>query len=75
MIINHSSIAVAAVLAAVATTSIEVPAFAQAKATAGWDTCYAAALERGSGHQKGGNVREGSQHDGFMDQCMAGKFR
>jgi uncharacterized membrane protein len=69
MIIKHNSVAVAAVLAAVAITSIAVPAFAQTKATAGWDTCYSAALERGSGRH-----RENSQHDAFMDQCMAGKI-
>src|SRR6202035_4347793 len=63
MISKHNSVAVAAVLAAVASTSIAVPAFAQTKATAGWDACYAAAIERGSGPQKGGSVREGSQHD------------
>jgi hypothetical protein len=74
MIIRHNSVAIAAVLAAAAITSIAVPAFAQTKATSGWDACYAAALERGSGRQKGGNVREGAQHDGFMDQCMAGKI-
>jgi hypothetical protein len=74
MTIKHNSVAVAAVLAAVAITSIAVPAFAQTKATASWDACYAAALERGSGRQKGGSVREGSQHDAFMNQCVAGKI-
>jgi uncharacterized membrane protein len=73
MTIKHNSVAVAAVLAAVATTSIAVPAFAQTKATAGWDTCYAAALERGSGPNRGGGTKEHSQHKAFMDQCMAGK--
>jgi hypothetical protein len=53
MIIRRNSVAVVAVLAAVAITSIAVPAFAQAKATAGWDACYAAALERGSGLRHG----------------------
>jgi hypothetical protein len=72
MTIKHNSVAVAAVLAAVAITGIAVPAFAQTKATAGWDTCYAAALERGSGPNKGGGTKEHSQHKTFMDQCMAG---
>lgn len=74
MIIKHNSVAVAAILAGLAITSIAVPAFAQTKATAGWDSCYAAAVERGSGRQKGGEVRGGSQHTAFMDQCMAGKI-
>ena len=72
MTIKHNSVAVAAVLAAVAITSIAVPAFAQAKATAAWDTCYAAALERGSRPNKGGGTKEHSQHKAFMDQYMAG---
>ena len=74
MITKHNSIAIAAVLAAVAITSIAVPAFAQTKATAGWDACYAAAIERGSGPNKGGGTKEHSQHKAFMDQCMAGKI-
>jgi hypothetical protein len=73
MTIKHNSVAVAAVLAAVAITSIAVPAFAQTKASAGWDTCYSAALERGSGPNRGGGTKEHSQHNAFMDQCMAGK--
>ena len=74
MTIRHNSVALAAVLAAVAITSIAVPAFAQTKSAAGWDTCYAAAIERGSGRQKGGEARGGSQHTSFMDQCIAGKI-
>jgi uncharacterized membrane protein len=74
MTIKRNSVAIAAVLAAVAITSIAVPAFAQTKATAGWDTCYAAALERGSGPNRGGGTKEHSQHKAFMDQCMAGRI-
>ena len=74
MTIKRNSVAIAAVLAAVAITSIAVPAFAQTKATAGWDACYAAAIERGSGPNKGGGTKEHSQHKAFMDQCMAGKI-
>ena len=74
MTIKRNGVAIAAVLAAVAMTSIAVPAFAQTKATAGWDTCYAAAIERGSGPNRGGGTKEHSQHKAFMDQCMAGKI-
>jgi hypothetical protein len=74
MMIRPNSVAVAAVLAAFAITNIAVPVFAQTKATAGWDACYTAAVERGSGPNKGGGTKEHSQHKAFMDQCMAGKI-
>jgi hypothetical protein len=75
MIMKHDCVAVATVLAALAITSIGVPAFAQTRAAPSWDVCHAVSIDRGSGPQKGGSVRENAQHDGFMNQCLEGKFR
>ena len=74
MIIKPNCVAVAAVLAALATSSITPTAFAQTNATVSWDTCYPLSIERGAGRDKGGGTKESSQHKAFMDQCMAGKI-
>ena len=49
MIIKPNRIEVAAVMVALATAGVGVPAFAQTKATASWDTCYSLANQRGAG--------------------------
>jgi hypothetical protein len=49
MIIKPNRIEVAAVMVALATAGVAVPAFAHTKATASWDTCYSLANERGAG--------------------------
>jgi hypothetical protein len=73
MIIKPNCVAVAAVLAALATAGISGTGFAQTKATVSRDACYSLAVERGSGpHQSG--APEHSQHKAFIDQCMAGKI-
>jgi hypothetical protein len=49
MIIKPNSIEVAAVMVALATAGVAVPAFAHTKATLSRDTCYSLANERGAG--------------------------
>lgn len=73
MIRKRNPVATAVILAALATPGAAVPALA-AQQTPAWGACYALAVERGSGPNKGGGSRERSQHNGFMDQCMAGKI-
>src|SRR5258708_37807308 len=74
MITKSDTIAIAAVLTALAISDVAVPAFARDNQPPGFDTCYALAVERGSGPSKGGGTKEDSQYRGFMDQCMAGKI-
>jgi hypothetical protein len=74
MTIKLHSVAVAAVLATLATAGITVPAFAQTKATPSWDTCYSFSVERGAAPGRGGATTADSQHNAFMDQCLAGKI-
>src|ERR1700720_3393554 len=59
MITKPNTVAIAAILAALATP---------------WDACYALAVERGSGPNKGGGDKVLSQYNAFMDQCTAGKI-
>ena len=72
MIRKRNPVATAVILAALAIPGAAIPAFAQQ--APGWGACYAAAIERGSGPNKGGGTKEHSQHSGFMNQCMAGKI-
>jgi uncharacterized membrane protein len=74
MTIKLNSVAVAAVLATLATAGITVPAFAQAKATPRWDTCYSLSVERGAAPGRGGGTNADAQHNVFMDQCLARKI-
>src|ERR1700732_292665 len=67
-------VAIAAALTALAVVGAVVPAAAKDKQTPGFDTCYALSVERGSGPDKGGGTKEHSQHNAFMEQCMAGKI-
>jgi hypothetical protein len=74
MVTKPSIVAIAAVVAALATPSVAL----SAKAKPTWDTCYSLAVERGSAPGRGGS--EGNKGGGmghylrFMDECQAGKI-
>jgi hypothetical protein len=74
MITKPNTVAIAAILAALATPGVAIPAFARDNQTPTWDACYALAVERGSGPNKGGGDKVLSQYNAFMDQCTAGKI-
>jgi hypothetical protein len=74
MVTKPNTIAIAAILAALATSGVAVPAFAKDNQTPTWDACFTLAVERGSGPDKGGGDKVLSQYKAFMDQCMAGKI-
>jgi hypothetical protein len=71
---KSNTIAVAAILTALATSGVTVPAFAKDNQAPGFDTCFALSVERGSGPNKGGGTKEDSQNKAFIAQCMAGKI-
>jgi hypothetical protein len=73
MTIKLNPVAVAAVLATLATAGITVPAFAQTRATPSRDTCYSLSIERGAAPGRGAGNAE-TQHNAFVDQCLAGKI-
>jgi hypothetical protein len=74
MITSSKTVAMAAILAVFAISSVAVPASARDGQTPGFDTCFALSVERGSGPNKGGTTKEEAQHRGFMADCMAGKI-
>jgi len=74
MITKPNTLAIAAILAALATPGVAVPAFARDNQTPSWDACYALSVERGSGPNKGGGDKSLSQYNRFMDECVAGKI-
>ena len=74
MVTKPNTVAIAAILAALATPGVAIPAFARDNQTPTWDTCFTLAVERGSGPDKGGGDKVLSQYKAFMDQCMAGKI-
>ena len=74
MITKPNTLAIAAILAALATPGAAAPAFARDNQTPTWDACYALSLERGSGPNIGGGDKVLSQFNAFMDQCTAGKI-
>jgi hypothetical protein len=75
MIIKPNTVATAVILAALVTSGAAIPAFARVKqALATWDTCFALAVERGAGPNKGGSDKVMSQYNRFMDECQAGKI-
>ena len=74
MMTKPNTLAIAAILAALATVSVAVPAFAKDTQTPTWDACYALSVERGSGPNKGGGDKSLSQYNRFMDECTAGKI-
>jgi hypothetical protein len=67
-------VATAVALTALAIVGAAIPAAARDTQTPGFDTCFALSVARGSGPNKGGGTKEHSQHDAFMEQCMAGKI-
>jgi len=73
MITRPNTVAIAAVVAALAMPGVAVPAFARDNAPA-WGTCYSVAVERGSGPDKGGGTKVMSQYKRFMDECLAGQI-
>ena len=79
MVTKPNAVAIAVVLAALATPGVTVPASARVKqAPPSWNTCFALAVERGSAPGRGGS--EGNKGGGmghylkFMDECQAGKI-
>jgi hypothetical protein len=74
MIGKPKTVAIAAVLIAIATSGISVSAFAKDNQSPEFDACFTLAVERGSGPNKGGGTKEHSQHNAFMEQCMTGKI-
>jgi hypothetical protein len=77
MVTKPNIVAIAAVVAALATPSVAAAAKVK-QALPTWDTCYALAVERGSAPGRGGS--EGNkggamgQYVRFMDECQAGKI-
>jgi hypothetical protein len=74
MAAKPNTLAIAAILAALATPSVSIPAFAQVSQTPGYDACMSLSVQRGSGPNMGGGTKEDSQNKTFMTQCMAGKI-
>jgi hypothetical protein len=74
MDIKPNAFVIAAVLAALATPGIAIPAFAKDNRAPDWGTCYALAVDRGAGPHSGGGSKELSQHKAFMNQCLEGKI-
>jgi len=78
MITKPNTVAIAAIVSALAIPGVAVPAFARAKQAPTWDTCYALAVERGSAPGRGGSENNKGGGMGhyirFMDECQAGKI-
>ena len=74
MITKPNTVAIAAIVAALATPGAVIPAFARDNQTPAWDACFTLAVERGSGPDKGGGDKVLSQYKAFMDQCVVGKI-
>ena len=75
MVSKTNAFVIAAVLTALASPELAIPAFAKDNNRApAWDTCYSLAVERGAGPQSGGGSKSLSQHRAFMNQCMEGKI-
>ena len=72
--IKPNTVLIAAILAALATPGVAVPAFAIDNQTPSFDSYFALSVERGSGPNKGGGTKEDSQNKAFIAQCMAGKI-
>jgi hypothetical protein len=71
---KSNTVAVAAILAALATPGVTIPAFARENQTPTWEACFNLAVERGSGPDKGGGDKVLSQYNRFMAECLAGKI-
>lgn len=69
-----NTVAVAAILAALATPGVTIPAFARDNQAPTWDACFNLAVERGSGPSVGPGDKVMSQYNRFMAECLAGKI-
>jgi hypothetical protein len=74
MITQPKTVAIIAILAALATPGVTIPAFARDNQTPTWEACFNLAVERGSGPDKGGGDKVLSQYNRFMGECLAGKI-
>jgi hypothetical protein len=74
MVTKSNAAAITAILTALATSGVAIPASARDNHTPTWDTCFTLAVERGSGPNKGGGDKVLSQYNAFMNQCLAGKI-
>ncbi len=74
MITKPNTVAIVAIVAALATPGVAVPAFARTNQTPTWDACFALAVERGSGPNRGGSEKVMSQYTRFMAECQVGKI-
>ncbi len=74
MLTKANTVAITAIIAALAAPAVAVPAAARVNQTPAWDTCFTLAVERGSGPNKGGSEKVMSQYEEFMGQCLAGKI-
>ena len=74
MVTKSNTVVTAAIVAALATPGVAVPAFARINQTPTWDTCYALAVERGSGPGMGATSNPMKQYEVFMKECLAGKI-
>lgn len=74
MVTKSNTVVIAAIVAALATPGVAIPAFARNNQTPTWDTCYALAVERGSGPGMGATSNPMKQYQVFMNECLAGKI-
>jgi hypothetical protein len=74
MITQPHTVVVAAILAALATPVVTIPAFARDNQTPTWEACFNLAVERGSGPSVGPGDKVMSQYNRFMGECLAGKI-
>jgi hypothetical protein len=74
MVTKLNIVAITAIVAALAIPAIASSAFARVNQTPAWDTCFALAVERGSGPNRGGSDKVMSQYNRFMDECLTGKI-
>lgn len=72
MVTKLNIVAITAIVAALATPSVAASRAKQPLPT--WDTCFALAVERGSGPNRGGSEKNMSQYTRFMDECQSGKI-
>jgi hypothetical protein len=74
MSIKPNTVAVAAIVAALATPGVTILAFARDNQTPTWEACFNLAVERGSGPLVGPGDKVMSQYNRFMGECLAGKI-
>jgi hypothetical protein len=74
MTTKPNTVAVAAILGALATPGVTVPAFARDNQAPTWEACFNLAVERGAGPSSGPGDKVMSQYNRFMAECLAGKI-